>query len=752
MFFSGETIERITSIMDVAAREGRNTLYEFEVYEILRAAGLEVPKHIFVRNPSELNENALSAFDKALVMKVVSPQITHKQKVGGVKVVNGTALNLVRDAMLQMERDVLSCSEGCTTPHIEGFLLVEFISFSEGLGYEVMLGIKQDDAFGPVITLTKGGDDAEFFATYYDPANLIIPPLDERALDVTYSLKIRHKFEAMGQRDYLRYIAQAARILGFLAYTFSALCDDVGYVIEEMDVNPFVFTKDQRFVAVDGFARFEKVQKAQPGLLSVHTQNLETFFTPQGIAVIGVSADMDKQSVGREIATLLHNMKREDIYLVNNKGGSLVIDGREYCLYKSMDAIEKKVDLIVYAAPAQFMIDFFKSLPKNCPQNVILISGIPFGIEYSQYKQELDAVVPSGTRIIGPNCMGVFYGADEMHKGVNTLFISEKKLEVRSSDASNTVLLTQSGALAVSLLDKLRKSRIFKAVVSFGNKYDIKPTDLIAYFAEDESMHLITLYIEGFEYGEGRTFFELAKTVGKPIIVYKAGKTEAGARAAASHTASISGSYEVFKAACAQAGVILAEKIEDYLDFIKIFSLLARKSLKGKRVAGVCNAGFESTISADELNNLEQAQLSGHTIEKLRMADKTGLVDLSTSFLDITPGADDGMYADYVEAILQDDGVDCVFVAVVPHAVALKTLPENCRDTDSLANRLAELSRRYSKPMVISVNAGRHYQEFISVMEEQGLPIYGDVRSAIKSLERYVSFNTEREGKKTPNR
>jgi acyl-CoA synthetase (NDP forming) len=326
---------------------------------------------------------------------------------------------------------------------------------------------------------------------------------------------------------------------------------------------------------------------------------------------------------------------------------------------------------------------------------------------------------------------------------LNTIFIDEKKLEIKSSDFSNTVLLTQSGALAVTEIDKLSNSRSFKAVVSFGNKYDVKITDLLAHFAEEQSIAVIALYIEGMEAGEGRQFYELARRIKKPIIVYKSGKTEAGARAAASHTASMSGSYDVFRASCLQAGVIIAENIEDHYDYVKAFSLLAQRIPRGNRVAGVVNAGFESTVGADELKNLSQVQLSPATIAKLNVINKQGLVDTSTPFLDITPMADDKTYAAFVEAVLQDDNVDSVFVAIVPHAVYIKTTAETCHDEDGIANLLVQLNQKYKKPMVVSVNGGRYYQDFVTILEESGLPVYNDIRSAIKSLDKFVTFHTK---------
>ena len=103
--------------------------------------------------------------------------------------------------------------------------------------------------------------------------------------------------------------------------------------------------------------------------------------------------------------------------------------------------------------------------------------------------------------------------------------------------------------------------------------------------------------------------------------------------------------------------------------------------------------------------------------------------------------ADDAQYARFVEAVMDDDGVDCVFVSVVPHAVSLKTVPETCRDPDGLAALLVGLAQARDKPMVVSVNAGRHYADFVAALEEGGLPVYPDIRSAIRSLDAYVSYS-----------
>jgi len=745
MKFAPETIHNIDQIFKTAYQDGRHCLYEYEVYGILKEIGLDVPEFAIALDPSLVDERVLKSFRRSVVAKIVSPQIAHKQQVGGVKIITNLDPLFVQFVLTRMKEEVLSHFSADGRPAIKGFLLAEFVPHTEAIGYETLIGFKEDAAFGPVLTLSKGGDDAEFFAKYYDPANLFLPPLSlDNAVKLANTLNIRHKYQQIGHPEYMEYIARAAFAISWLAYHYSFIAENrPDYIIKALDINPFVISGDGRFVAIDGFAQFVPASEGIRAVPTVDLANLDAFFRPDGIAIIGVSADINKYSLGRDIAHLLHDLDRNDLYLVNPKGGAVGIQGTEYPLYPSLGAIPQAVDLVVYAAPAQHTVEFIKQLPPDSPKAIILISGIPSNIKYADFTKQLDEVVPEGLRIMGPNCMGIFFAPDESGKGVNTLFIEEKRLEIKHSNFSNCVLLTQSGALAVTAIDKLKSSRLFKCIANVGNKYDVRITDLVSYFAEDKATDLISLYIEGLDEGEGRQFFRLAEKIAKPVIAYKSGRTEAGAKAAASHTASISGDYDVFKAAFLQAGVVLADNIEDYYDYMKVFSLLAHKIPTQNRIAGVVNAGFESTVGADELKNLQQAQLSDRTIDKLNSINRYGLVDTSSPFLDITPMADDNMYADVVEALLQDENVDCVFVAIVPHSNMLKTIPENCHDQDSLANLLVAAGKKYHKPMVVSVNAGRYYQDFISIMEEHGLPVYADIRSAIKSLDMFVSYHTQ---------
>ncbi|MGA2765072.1 MAG: acetate--CoA ligase family protein [Spirochaetia bacterium] len=739
-------VSRIDGILDCAAHERRQSLFEHEVYGILSALGLTVPRFLFVRDLAEVHEQSLRGFGHSLIVKIVSPDIPHKQKLGGVKKVSAADPLYVQFVLSRMREEVLSHFSTESAPRITGFLVVEYIPHTQAIGYEVLIGFREDPAFGPVLTVSKGGDDAEFFAAHYDPANLFLPPMEyPQALAFTRSLHIRHKFDQIGHPEYLDSMANAMAGFSSLALAYSPMAAKPRFAITAFEVNPFAISSDGRFVALDGLAEFVSGEDLRDWSTRVNLSNLDAFFRPRGVAVVGVSSDTSKYNLARDVAELLHELRHGDLFLVNPRGGTLKFGETEYPLYRDLKELPAPVELAVYAAPAQAAPEFLRTLGGSSVRAVILIPGVPSSTPYAEYARSLLEALPEGIRIMGPNCMGVYHAAAADVPGLNTLFINEKRLEVRSSSRSNTVLLTQSGALAVTVIDKLRNCRPLRSVVSFGNKIDVRVGDLLAYFERDPSVDVMAVYLEGLDAGEGRAFFERSRESAKPILAYKGGRTEAGARSAASHTASMSGNYSVFRAACQQAGVILAETIEEYYDLLKIFSLLASRPPRGNRVAGVVNAGFESTVGADELQGLTQAGLGPSTVEKLTQINRFGLVDVSSPFLDITPMADDAMYAQFVEAVIEDDAVDCVFVAIVPHAVSLKTVPETCRDPDGLARRLVDIAARHAKPMVVSVNAGRYYADFVAALEEGCLPVYSDIRSAITSLDTFVSYNLRRQ-------
>jgi acyl-CoA synthetase (NDP forming) len=736
-------MDRMEAILHAAHEQGRHTLHEHEAYQLLKLAGMDVPQHVFVSDPKEVTEHMLSRFPgKDLMIKIVSRDMAHNQRYGGVKRVTIRDPLFVRFLLEQMREEVLSHFELEKKPHIDGFLIVEFIRFTQALGNEIMIGMKEDASFGPVVTLSKGGDDAEFFAKYYDPANLFLAPVSfEDAQSFTQSLNIRHKYADMGHPEYLNMIAAGVSRISELGLAFSFLSErKPSFYLKALDLNPIVFSKDGRFVAVDGYAEFTPAYASVPHTALPDASHLKGFFHPKGIVVAGVSTKPEKFSMARNIVTLFAELDRDDVYCVNPKGGEAVIQGRVYPLYRSIQEVPYPYDLVVYAAPGQYSLDFVRQVPQG--KSVILISGIPAEMQYEEFVKGMAEARQPGVRVVGPNCMGVFRAPRDLEKGVNTLFIDEKRMHIPLGPTSNVALLTQSGAMGITSVERNPYEAIFSTIVSFGNKVDVNLPDLMEYFEDDSAVEVMALYLEGVGAGEGRRFYELAKRSKKPVIVYKSGRTEAGAKAAASHTASISGSYDVFKAACLQARCVLTEELDDFYHFTKAFAMLSGRKPSGSRVAGVVNAGLDATMGADLLRYLKPAEFAAETSARIRELNTHGLVSAGTAFLDLTPMTDDVGYAAYIEAVLSDPGVDCMFVAIVPHIENLKTLKDSFLDEDAIGPLLVKTVKRHHKPVVVSINAGKQFMPFMQYLEENGLPVYGDIRSAIRSLDAFVEYWT----------
>jgi 3-hydroxypropionyl-CoA synthetase (ADP-forming) len=369
---------------------------------------------------------------------------------------------------------------------------------------------------------------------------------------------------------------------------------------------------------------------------------------------------------------------------------------------------------------------------------------MPMDVRFEDFSAAVMRHRARGIRMVGPNCMGAFFAPDSKRKGVDTLFIGEDRLKLGYTARSNCALFTQSGGMAITSVERVQNAPIFKSIVSFGNKVDVNVPDLIRYFERDSSIEVIAIYLEGLGPGEGREFYELAKSSRKPIVVYKAGRTEEGAKAAASHTAAMSGSYDLFQAACDQAGAVLIEELPDFYNAMKAFSMLSRKIPTGNRVAGVVNAGLDATMGADLLGYLKQAAFAASTSDRLRRINTHGLANVGSSFLDVTPMSDDAMFCEFLEAVLADPGVDCAFTAFVPHIENLKTTDERCRDPDSVATRIIALAERSAKPLVVSINAGNHYLGLVRYLEEGGVPVFSDIRSAVKALETFTRYHVSR--------
>ncbi len=742
-------VDKISKVFQNAHSQGRDVLFEYEVYRILRNLGIRVPEHFVARCAADITERRLARLgSEKVVLKVISPTVVHKQSRGGVRIVIRD-LDFIRYTFHRLVADF----EEKNTP-VAGILLVSHVTYSEALGNEALLGFRESEAFGPVISFSKGGDDAEHFARYFSPPNLIMAPIDRKwAQALLASTSIQKKYLEQGHADYITEIVDAGICLSDLAVNFSGYFPAATrFIITEFEINPFVFTPHGEFIALDGFARFRPRKVPVEKLTVAPKSTVRPFFEPVGVAVIGVSTS-DNAKMGNIIAANLIRMKRSDVHLVNPKGGTVSMEGRSMPVYRSLADIEDPVELVIITVPAKTAVSVVETCAGKKVKAVILISGGFSELKSHHHEEDriLELAGKGGFRVLGPNCLGIVYAGQNDNPGINTFFVPEEKFTLNLEKENKVAIMSQSGALGIIEIDNLKNAISPKVIVSYGNQLDIDPCDLVAYFQDDPMVNVIACYIEGFKPRAGRKFFDVVASSKKPVIVYKAGRTPAGQKATASHTASIAGEYAVARAAMKQAGAIVADTMIDHGDLIKTFALLNDFAVHGNRVAIIANAGYEKTSAADNLGDLQLAAFDDKTLSALR-AVMPPMVE-PDPLLDLTPMADDEVFERVVETVLQSDLVDALFISIVPQSVLIHTTDEEIRaNPNNIAARIIKTVHRFKKPTVVSVcvvsRADAVYNELIRSFDGGGVPTYLTANRAMLCLNAFVRYRMMRQTKR----
>jgi acetyltransferase len=330
---------------------------------------------------------------------------------------------------------------------------------------------------------------------------------------------------------------------------------------------------------------------------------LDTLFYPKSVAVIGAS--QGPQKVGY---ALLNNLLRfgyqGKIYPINPRADEIL----GIKTYKSIFDVPDEIGLAVVSIPAAMVPDCIRDCIKRGIRSAVIISAgfKEAGSAGILLEEELKALRKTGEiRILGPNCLGIINTANDLNATFAAGMLPKGRL----------AFFSQSGALGIAILDWAIGNKIgFSKFISLGNKADLNETDFIEYFMQDPETDIILGYIE--DVVDGRRFLDIAKkaTKIKPIILVKSGGTQAGARAASSHTGALAGSENAFNAAFSQTGVIRAEGVEDLFESALAFH--GGKVPKGNNLLIITNAGGPGIIAADTAEKLgiNLPQLSRETI------------------------------------------------------------------------------------------------------------------------------------------
>jgi len=448
--------------------------------------------------------------------------------------------------------------------------------------------------------------------------------------------------------------------------------------------------------------------------------SLDVFFNARSVAIIGASERPG--SLGRALMTNLLEKFKGEIYPINVKYN------RVFGLkcYKSILEVPGSVDLAVVAIPAASVPRVVDECGRKGVKGVVVISAgfREVGPEGAKLEEELVSVVRKHSmRLIGPNCLGVY----DAHTGLDTIFNPSDRQG--KPEPGNVAFISQSGALGAALLDWLKEEGIgLSKFISYGNAADVDEADLISYLAEDPRTEIIAAYIEGVR--DGRRFVEAVRKAiraNKPVIVLKAGKSEKGMKAVASHTGSLAGAYEVYKGALKQSGALIVDDLHELLIAIKALRYGARS--RGPNVAIVTNGGGAGVLATDSIESLglRVAELSKETIDELRSKLPPTASPLNP--VDILGDAPADRYELAIKSVLSDEKVDMVMVIALMQSPAL--------DADELIKILERVCKESKKPIVFVGPGGAYASKRLVMASRIGIPSFKDPVEAAKAL-RYI--------------
>jgi acetyltransferase len=442
------------------------------------------------------------------------------------------------------------------------------------------------------------------------------------------------------------------------------------------------------------------------------TQPLDVFFSPKTVAVIGATETAG--TVGRTILwNLVGNPFGGTVFPINPKRPSVL----GVKAYKHISEVPEQVDLAVIVTPAATVPGIIHECAEEGVQAAIVISAGfkeigPAGLELE--RQTLLEARRGNMRIIGPNCLGVMSPLT----GLNATFASA------IARPGNVGFISQSGALCTAVLDwSLRELVGFSAFISIGSMLDVGWGDLIYYLGNDPRTRSIVIYMETI--GDARGFLSAAREVAlnKPIIVIKAGRSEAAAKAAASHTGSLAGSDEVLEAAFRRSGVLRVNSIADLFYMAEVLS--KQPSPKGPRLTILTNAGGPGVLATDALvaSGGELTELSPEVLESLNQILPAAWSHNNP--IDVLGDASPERYAKAVEIAAKDPNSDGLLVVLTPQAMT---------DPTQIAEHLKPYAKLEGKPILASWMGGADVAAGIGILNQAKIPTFQFPDTAVRAF------------------
>jgi acetyl coenzyme A synthetase (ADP forming)-like protein len=660
-------------------------LSESDGYDLLSKYGIPTPKYKIVTRAEDAGSTA-EAIGFPVVMKIMSPDIVHKSDAGGVIVGIGTK-EAAQSAFNQIVANARAYNQNAD---IHGVI----IENQAAPGLELIIGGKTDPTFGKVITFGIGGTLVELMKD----VTLRILPVDEDEIrrmvtDIdSYPLITGYRGSKPKDEECL------IQVIKNVCKMFEDQKD-----LREFDINP-IRLYDSGACAVD--ARI--IMDDDIHLLD--TVELEPvppeYFRPKSVAVIGASDDTSKMGYA-----VMHNLLHfpGKVYPINNKRDT--IQGLQ--AYPTiLDVPDEEIDLAVITVPARHVPGVMEECGKKGVKiAVVITAGFKEMSEEGAMLEERIVQIAHryGTRIVGPNCLGLIIPPI----GLDTTYVAQ------SPNPGNIAFISQSGAIVNTVVDwSLTKDIGFSLVVSVGNQADLNFFDYLRAAAADPETKVIIMYIEQIK--NGKAFMEIVSEVSrhKPVVALKAGSSARGQAAAASHTGSLSGSYDVYIEAFRKSGVLLVHTLTGAFLAAEMLSHPKRYP-KGRRAIVVTNAGGFAVLSSDysERYGVKMIDLPDYLVKEL------------DSFLpefwnrgnpvDLLGDATEGRFEKTFEVLAKNDALwDMCFIV---------GFPNNILSSEQLANQILKFSKSTDKRIIPTLLGGASMDRGRNILHAQNIPSFEEL-------------------------
>jgi acetyl coenzyme A synthetase (ADP forming)-like protein len=616
----------VRAVLDQVKAEGRTSLTAPECKAACDAYGIPVPREGLATSAAEAAAIG-TEIGYPIVMKIVSPDILHKTEAGGVLV--GVADE--NAAKAGYERIVSSAKAYKSDADIAG---VQVQAMVAGGGQEVIVGAVTDPSFGKLVAFGLGGI------------------LVEVLKDITFRLAPTTSDDGRSMLDSLQASEVLDGVRGSEAVNRDALTNIIVNVselisdfpeIQEIDLNPVLAdeigaTAVDSLITVDFSPQKEVYRPSQEDIVAA----MQHIMNPKAVAVIGASEGEGK--IGNSVMkNIINGGYQGELYPINPKADEIL--GKK--AYKSVKDVPGEIDVAVFAVPAKFCVAAMEEVgEKGIPGAVMIPSGFAEVGEHELQDELVAAARKNNVRIMGPNIYGFYYTPSNLCATFCTPYDVKGK----------TALSSQSGGVGMSIIGYSRSTKMgVSAIVGLGNKSDLDEDDLLTYFEQDDNTDVMAMHAEDLK--DGRSFAEVAKRVSKkkPIVMLKAGRTQLGAKAAASHTGALAGNDKIYDDVLRASGVIRAYNLNDMLQFARGLPVLPTP--KGEEIVIITGAGGSGVLLSDAVvdNGLSLMKFPSDLDEAFK--EFIPPFGASGNPVDITGGEPPITYENTIRLGLEDDRV-----------------------------------------------------------------------------------------------